>query len=200
MKASIHPVPQTPLPAEPHMCWAGSVALETETRMQTWKEVSGSSDGCFKTVHRNLVTSGQLLNTGQLTDEPLPSPPSLIPSALPQKFHEKMPNSNSVKSHRAAFKAMLIMHRGSSAAPRFPGRLFRWSLALFKRIFLKLCAWWSLNWLFYLFSYFKSEKAAPSLGSWGWGRLFGCRGAWYFIHIVHNFSETCFDYFFQMLF
>lgn len=77
-----------------------------------------SSDIRFKTVHRNHVTSGQLLNTGQLTDEPLLSTPSLILSALPQECHKKMPDSNSVKSHRAAFKAMLIMHKGVICGPR----------------------------------------------------------------------------------
>lgn len=80
MKTSIHPVPQPPLPAEPHMCWAGPVGPETKTWKQTWKEVSGSSDSRFKTVHRNLVTSGQWLNTGQLTDEPLPSAPPFTDS------------------------------------------------------------------------------------------------------------------------
>lgn len=205
MKTSIHPVPQPPLPAEPHMCWAGPVAPETKTWKQTWKEVSGSSDSRFKTVHRNLVTSGQWLNTGQLTDEPLPSAPlSLILSALPQKFHEKMPNSNSVKSHRASFKARLIMHRGSSVAPGFPGRLLQWSLALFKRIFLKLCARCSPNWSFYLFSYFKSRKDAPSLGSWGRGGSFAAGERWTALDTSLALSTTslrhALNIFFQMLF
>lgn len=131
-------------------------------------------------------------------------PPPRILSALPQKFHEKMPNSNSVKSHRATFKARLIMHRGSSVAPGFPGRLLQWSLALFKRIFLKLRARWSPNWLFYLFSYFRSGKDAPSLGSWGWGGSFAAGEHWSALDASLALSTTslrhALNIFFQMLF
>lgn len=51
---------------------------------------------------------------------------------------------------------------------------------------------------------FLKLKGCSQLRELGLGRFFCCRGALdcpgYLTDTVHNFSETCFEYFFKMLF